>query len=99
MFKLFSRLMVLLLLGLASLGVDAQVTVQLELNQQVFMQFEPIFAKVKIRNFSGHPLVFGANKELSGQISFQIYGPKGDLIELRGEDRAGRVAMSLDRAR
>jgi len=68
---------------LLSPSATAQVAMEMSLNHMTYLQFEPITAKITIRNFSGHPLIFGANKELSGKLSFQITGPTGTLIELK----------------
>jgi len=36
------------------------------------MQYEPIFAQVKMRNYSGQPLVFGKDEKLQGELLFDI---------------------------
>ena len=68
------------LILLVGLTVNAQVAVKAILNHNNFMLYEPIMAKITLRNFSGHPLVFGKNKKLAGKVQFQILGPLGELV-------------------
>jgi len=37
-----------------------------------YLAFEPIFARVTIRNYSAHAVAFGNRKELSGTLHFEI---------------------------
>ena len=63
----------LAVLGLtAALPVFAQVSVELVLNQEKYMQYEPIYARVRLRNYSGQPLVFGKNEQLKGELLLEI---------------------------
>ena len=61
----------LVLLAVA-LPAGAQVSMELQLNRSVYMQYEPIFAKLKLRNYSGQPLVFGVADELKGELLFEV---------------------------
>lgn len=57
---------------LAAFPVFAQVSVELALSQEKYMQYEPIFARVRLRNYSGQPLVFGKNEQLKGELLMEI---------------------------
>ena len=52
--------------------VAAQVAVELSLNQEKYMQYEPIYAKIRLRNYSGRPLVFGKDDSLQGEVQLEI---------------------------
>ncbi len=62
----------ILLLLMMALPVQAQLAIELQLNRTVYMQFEPMFAKVSIRNYSGQPLVFGKDDKLRGELCFDV---------------------------
>ncbi len=63
----------------------AQMGITLESNRQNYLQYEGIFVRLKIRNFSGYPLAFGKNPKLSGKISFRIFSQDDELIGLKGK--------------
>lgn len=56
----------------AAFPAFAQVSVELVLNQEKYMQYEPIYARVRLRNYSGQPLVFGQNEKLKGELLMEI---------------------------
>lgn len=62
----------LLALCFAALPAAAQISLELRLSRTVFMQYETVFARVKMRNYSGQPLIFGDSKELKGALLFDI---------------------------
>lgn len=49
-----------------------QVVVKIELPQKNFLCYEPVYARVHLRNLAGHTLVFGASKKLAGRLHFEI---------------------------
>lgn len=57
--------------------ISAQVAMKLQLNQNVFLQFESVFAKVRFRNMSAHALAFGETKGLRGILRFDVYHTSG----------------------
>ena len=61
-----------LVLMTVALPAAAQVSMELQLNRSVYMQYEPVYAKLKLRNYSGQPLVFGVEDELKGEVLFEI---------------------------
>jgi hypothetical protein len=66
-------------------SAQAQVALSLEVNNANYIQYEPIYAKLTLRNFSARPLAFGAAKELSGSLKFEIQGPDGSYVESKGD--------------
>ncbi len=54
---------------------EAQVALTVEMTQLHYLQYEPVYARVTMRNVSGHPLAFGENKGLRGELRFEIDTP------------------------
>lgn len=76
-------------------SVAAQVAVELTLNQEKYMQYEPIYAKIRLRNYSGRPLVFGKDDKLQGEVQLEITQNRRIIKPLRLEDfsLAGTVLL------
>lgn len=73
----------MLLLGSVLCGAVnsfAQVAMSLNLNRTVYMQYEPIYAAVTLRNDSGRTLAFGHDPKLQGFILFEIRDSKNNLV-------------------
>lgn len=64
----------------------AQVAVELSLNQEKYMQYEPIYAKVRLRNYSGRPLVFGKDESLRGELLLEITRNRRLLTPVSNKD-------------
>jgi hypothetical protein len=62
-------------------SVQAQVAMKLELNRKNYIQYETVFAKVIMRNDSGHVLAFGQHEKLRGSLHFEITEQSGRKIE------------------
>jgi len=60
--------------------LHAQLGIQIEMNHEDYMQYENVFVKVLIRNFSGHAIPFGEKSELQGDLKFDIIGPFGNYL-------------------
>ena len=45
-----------------------------EVAQNRFLQYEPVYLRLTMRNMSGHPLVFGEHSGLRGALRFEITG-------------------------
>ncbi len=75
----------LILLTAFAVPVMAQVRVELQLNKNAYMLNESVFAKVKLRNYSGRHLVFGHDEKLRGELLFCIYGIDQVAIPLSGK--------------
>ncbi len=67
----------------ATLTVSAQVAMDLTLNRSLYMQYEPIYACVTLRNDSGRPLLFGKRAELQGYLLFEVTDQRGRPIPKR----------------
>ena len=52
--------------------LSAQVAMRMQLNQNIFLQFESVYARITLRNMSAHALAFGEWKGLRGTIRFDI---------------------------
>lgn len=69
----------------------AQVAVNVQLNRKTYHQYEPVIAKVKLKNFSGTPLIFGSSDTFKGELIFHIVKP-GDTFSRSTE----LLRVSLD---
>ncbi len=73
--KLFSALF----FALAALPLAAQIELSVQLNRPIYMQHEPVFALVTLRNDTGRALLFGKNPRLQGFILFELRDSRGRL--------------------
>lgn len=69
--KLNLLLFSLLLTGI-SYTVNAQLAMSLKMNRSNYLEYETVYAKVTIRNNSGHAIIFGKDKRLQGKLLFKI---------------------------
>ena len=77
----------ILLMLFALLPVYGQIGLSIRMNRKVYMQYEPVYACVSLRNNSGSTLIFGQNPKLQGFIYFLIQDSKGRTIAKRpGKD-------------
>ena len=51
----------------------SQISMQIMLNQDAYLQYEPVYVRVSMRNMSAHALAFGESRGLQGTLSFDIY--------------------------
>ena len=51
---------------------DAQIGLQVKMSQMHYLQYEPVYVQVIMRNLSGHALAFGENAKLRGILRFEI---------------------------
>jgi len=75
--KMMKKIGLLVLAVAAGMAAQAQIALGLELSREVFIQYEPVFVQVTMRNDSGQTLVFGESPELSGQLNFELIDPNG----------------------
>jgi hypothetical protein len=61
----------------------SQIALKLELKMNSVIKYENLFAVLKIRNMSAHPLIFGTNKKMNGELEFDIRNSDGYKIKLR----------------
>lgn len=64
-------LLLMMLVGLAW-QAQAQMLVELSFPRRTYMQYEKIIAHVKMRNYSGQPLIFGQGESVSGKLCFDV---------------------------
>ncbi|MBO5724112.1 MAG: hypothetical protein J6S58_04720, partial [Lentisphaeria bacterium] len=57
---------------LISSALYGQVAMKAEILQTHFLQYEPVYLRLTMRNQSGHPLVFGEHSGLRGSLRFEI---------------------------
>lgn len=93
--KQLMALAVLILCVISSLRVDAQIALSLELNHKSYLKYEPIIAKLRMRNYSGRAIVFGENPKLQGKIRFEIEAQGGGFIPPRGDKSPSIKGMVL----
>lgn len=65
-----------LLLTVLSYTASAQLAMSLKMNRSHYLQYETIYAKITIRNNSGHAIIFGKDKRLQGKLLFKIMNRK-----------------------
>ena len=56
----------------AGVALHAQLALELTVPRPLYLEYERIIVKVKMRNYSGQPLVFGRDERLSGKLLFEI---------------------------
>jgi hypothetical protein len=61
----------------------ANIAMKIELNRKNYIEYETVYAKLTMRNDSGHVLAFGANEKLRGSVSFEINDEYNNLIKRR----------------
>ena len=66
------KLLLIMFFAMFSASLFAQMVLKLVPNQQSYMQYEPIYMLLRIRNDSGRPMVFGHNAKLQAKLFFEI---------------------------
>lgn len=79
-----------------ALSANAQLGISIEMNHHNYMQFEAVHARVSLRNFSGHPLIFGESEQLQGTIRFEITDPDGQLIQLNTKNHPTITGLLIE---
>ncbi|OGV53917.1 MAG: hypothetical protein A2X49_15685 [Lentisphaerae bacterium GWF2_52_8] len=85
-----------LMLGLMP-SAKAQIGITVELNRLNYHQYEWVYARVHLRNYSGHPLAFGESNDLKGRLSFEIEDSKSDFVDKIGTDVPPLEGIILNR--
>ena len=83
------------LMTVAALPVAAQIGIEVSLNRSIYMQYEPIFACVSLRNDSGRPLLFGADPRFQGFVLFDIRDRDGRPIPQRPDSGISVTGLAL----
>ncbi|HBC85968.1 MAG TPA: hypothetical protein DCZ94_03340 [Lentisphaeria bacterium] len=71
------------MMGFFAFSAGAQVSVAVAVNRSNYLLFEPIYAKVILRNFSGQSLAFSDDAAATGTLKFFIEMPDRTRAELR----------------
>ncbi len=58
----------------------AQLAISLKMNRSHYLQYETVYAKISIRNNSGHAVIFGNDKRLHGKLLFKIIDSQHALV-------------------
>ncbi|MBO5899537.1 MAG: hypothetical protein J6Q80_02295, partial [Lentisphaeria bacterium] len=74
--KFFLSLMLLF----ATIAAYSQIGMRIVLNRKVFMQYEPVYACVTIKNNTGRVLAFGNDPRLQGFVYFIVTDSKGRRV-------------------
>lgn len=80
-FQVIAGGFMMLFLTFAAFG---QIGLRVEMSQMHYLQYEPVYVRVTMRNLSGHPLAFGENEGLRGSLRFEV-----------GVPHSGRYALLL----
>lgn len=70
-------LLIFSVIFLALPSVHAQLSVRIQLGQTNYLEYDPVFIQVSIRNNSAHPIAFGNLAELKGGLKFEIRNESG----------------------
>jgi hypothetical protein len=76
-------------------GSFAQIALKLAMNRQDYISFEKIYAKVILRNDSGHAIAFGHDPKLQGELLFQIKDAQGNIISKISEATPPIIGLIL----
>jgi len=82
-------------LAAAALPAAAQIGIEVSLNRSVYMQFEPVYACVSLRNDSGRPLLFGADPRFQGFVLFDIRDRDGRPVPQRPDSGISVTGLIL----
>ena len=65
----------------------ANIAMKIELSRKNYIEYEAVYAKLTMRNDSGHVLAFGAHEKLRGSVSFEISDEYNNLIKRRNQQK------------
>ncbi|MDD4817044.1 MAG: hypothetical protein PHI85_03640 [Victivallaceae bacterium] len=72
----------LLLAALPFASLFAQIGVTLDFQKREFLRYEPVIAKVTLRNDSGQTIVFGSGEDFRGDLKFEILDRSKRILPL-----------------
>lgn len=64
--------MLLLAATFGGISLEAQIGMHISVNRSSYMQYEPVFAKITLRNDTGKALLFGKSPQLQGFLMLEI---------------------------
>ena len=85
----------LLSVSLFVFAAYGQIGMNLVLNRKVYMQYEPVYACVTLRNNTGRALIFGHDPRLQGFIYFIIRDQKGRTIAKRAGKEISTTGLMM----
>ena len=80
---------------LAALPAAAQIGIEVSLNRSIYMQYEPVYACVSLRNDTGRPLLFGADPRFQGFVLFDIRDRDGHPIPQRPDTGISVTGLAM----
>ena len=83
------------LLAVFSPPLSAQIGIEVSLNRDVYMLYEPVYACVTLRNDTGRPLLFGKNPKLQGFVLFEIKDRTGRVVPQRPDSGVSVTGLML----
>jgi len=83
------------LVALALPEVWAQIGIEVSLNRTIYMQYEPIYACVSLRNDTGRPLLFGTDPRFQGFVLFDIRDRDGRPVPQRPDTGISVTGLML----
>ena len=75
--KTAALLLIFTMIFLTFPAVHAQLSVRIQLGQTNYLEYDPVFIQVSIRNNSAHAVAFGNLAELKGGLKFEIRHENG----------------------
>ncbi len=75
-------MLTLLLAALPCASLFAQIGVSLDFQKREFLCYEPVIAKVTLRNDSGQTVIFGSNEQFRGDLKFEILDRSKRILPL-----------------
>ena len=78
-----------------ALPASAQIGIEVSLNRSIYMQYEPVYACVSLRNDSGRPLLFGADPRFQGFVLFDIRDRDGRPVPQRPDSGISVTGLIL----
>ncbi|MBQ4315191.1 MAG: hypothetical protein IJC21_07105 [Lentisphaeria bacterium] len=89
------KLLLLLLAALCVCPAYSQIGLRIVTNRKVYMQYEPVYACVTLRNNTGRVLPFGQDPRLQGFIYFLIRDSRGRTIAKRPGKEINTTGLML----
>lgn len=71
----------------AAAEAAAQLALDIDFSRNVYLVNEPIYARIRMRNDSGAPLVFGESSELQGRLHLEVIAPNGNRFSFSESEK------------
>ena len=60
----------------------AQLALDIDFSRTVYLVDEPVYARIRLRNDSGTPLIFGEAENLQGRLHLEVMAPNGNRYSM-----------------